>query len=814
MTLREQDDLILLVRSSRSMSSVVVYLESGQATDTLKEFVRHFCLQQSVLLPELPREHENGSYRLYVPPAEDASPDGDALQAFEWASNPPGMVVRRMTEQSCCISVPFVCQLPGKTKLKRRAAVNNWRRSFSASKSLQAKELLPVALPTDQKALAFIADAVAEHNRKLANSQAKASGKPGVLLDNSQTFSGDASPVSEDADLFRQRMKMLQAVRAQAQAIVSMQATDHACLLYQDYLQAFRIQQQAQQGNRRPRCFPEHDIRFAFEEGGMIFGVNRPGADRSGIPLWTGVNLPVVDEEDMEALGADQLYDAADCAQLLTHTATVEKTQRPLSSLWPRPASFFHMSSPQNVTLDRTCAFPAPGQEVSRDTLRSLEDALAECNSPEMIAVQWRSRPQRFAVRLSQLRELGLLPQAKPSGVDANAARPVPGADSGSSPGGSSGLKMDHSEAASSAPGPSPPWPTPAQLKQTLAAFGRAQAEENAHTLAAREAFGALISKMHVAELKSKPPALPKSAATGHAFVPATSRVMTLAEAAAMTEQLRCSEQAVNQEVVEKVRQRHQEAAAASKHALKSSLYWKGAIGRAHSNLRRSALQQVHQANRDAKHGLVQMGHGRQAKGKQQHHDRQLMSNYHGQLNMLKAYTLRTDMQHREKLATEAAWAAVLEEREAEAERQARILHQQQAAQRAKQVAGEEVRAIPVLAEKKRLHILRELQDLVDTRRNEEIDSLERTAPPGGVWGSQQQPPWWTVLPLTMVGSVSDPEVSNLITTVNDSAFWAGREGQHHINLAAQAQHAANSHGGVKTSGFQFAGLTKPSGLA
>lgn len=62
--------MILLVRSSRSMSSVVVYLESGQATDTLKEFVRHSCLQQSVLLPVLPLEHENGSYRLYVPPAE------------------------------------------------------------------------------------------------------------------------------------------------------------------------------------------------------------------------------------------------------------------------------------------------------------------------------------------------------------------------------------------------------------------------------------------------------------------------------------------------------------------------------------------------------------------------------------------------------------------------------------------------------------------------------------------------------------------------------------------------------------------------
>ncbi|KAL0043957.1 hypothetical protein WJX82_008849 [Trebouxia sp. C0006] len=869
------------------MSSVVVYVESGQATDTLKEFVRHSCLQQSILLPVLPLEHENGWYRLYISPAEDASPDGDALQAFEWASNPPGMVVQKMrdvTEQSYCMSLPAVCRLPGKPKLKRRCNVNNWRQSFSASNSLQAKELLPVTLPTDQKALAFIADAVAEHNRQLANSvhitpwlatslapiaaavtiQAHWLGwvtRRTVGLLGPQLLCRRGAVCIQRAwrsYLLRQRIKMLQAVKVQAQAIASMQATDHACLLYQDYLGAFRIQQQAQQGNRRPRCFPEHDIRFAFEEGGMIFGVNRPGADRSGIPLWTGVNLPVVDEEDMEALGADQLYDAADCAQLLTHTTTVEKTHRPLSRgggqgadwvlvgldpacpepeselqmraavllaltwdiktqsgirLWPRPASFFsHMSAAQDTTPHLTCTSPFVGQDTSADALHSLDNALVECNSPERFAVQWRLRPQRFAVRLSQLRELGLLPQAKPSGVEAHTAHPIPTADSGSSPGVASGLNMDHSEAASSASGPSPPWPTPAQLKQTLAAFGRAQAEETAHTLGAREAFGALINKMHVAELQSKPPAMPKSADTGHAFVPATSRVMTLAEAAAMTEQLRHCEQAVNQEVAEKARQRHQEAAAASKHALKSSLYWKGAIGRAHSNLRRSALQQVHQANRDAKHGLVEKGHGRQAKGKQQHHDRQLMSNYHGQLNMLKAYTLRTDMQHREKLETEAAWAAVLEEREAEAERQAHILSQQQAAQRAKQVAGEEVRAIPVLAGKRRLDILRELQDLVDTRRNEEIDSLERTAPSGGVWGSQLQPPWWNVLPLTMVGSVTDPQVSNLITTVNDSAFWAGKE-EHSVNLAAQAHHAAILNGSVKTSGFQFAGLTKPSGL-
>lgn len=102
---------------------------------------------------------------------------------------------------------------------------------------------------------------------------------------------------------------------------------------------------------------------------------------------------------------------------------------------------------------------------------------------------------------------------------------------------------------------------------------------------------------------------------------------------------------------------------------------------------------------------------------------------------------------------------------------------------------------------------------VLSCRRNEEIDSLERTAPSGGVWGSQQQPPWWNVLPLTMVGSVSDPQVSNLITAVDDSTFWAGREEQHHVKLATQAQHAVNIDVDVKTSGFQFAGLTKPSGL-
>ena len=90
------------------------------------------------------------------------------------------------------------------------------------------------------------------------------------------------------ADLFQQRIGMLHAVSLQAQALAMMQPTDRVCLLHQHYLEVFRIQQQGQRGSTRPRCFPEHAIRFAFEEGGMIFGVNRPGVDRSGIPFWTG----------------------------------------------------------------------------------------------------------------------------------------------------------------------------------------------------------------------------------------------------------------------------------------------------------------------------------------------------------------------------------------------------------------------------------------------------------------------------------------------------------------------------------------------
>lgn len=70
----------------------------------------------------------------------------------------------------------------------------------------------------------------------------------------------------------------------------------------------------------------------------------------------------------------------------------------------------------------------------------------------------------------------------------------------------------------------------------------------------------------------------------------------------------------------------------------------------------------------------------------------------------------------RHKLEADAAWAAVLEERKSDAQRQAHIQNQQLASQHAKHAAGEGVRAVPAMAGKKRLDILYELQDVVDRR--------------------------------------------------------------------------------------------------
>lgn len=107
-----------MIRSHEVLSAVpaVAFVESGAPLETLKRLVQQACQAQSVLPPVLPLAYEHTRYRVHREAAAgiipslrslcvypnfishsfwhvtDASPDGDALQAFEWASNPPGTV--------------------------------------------------------------------------------------------------------------------------------------------------------------------------------------------------------------------------------------------------------------------------------------------------------------------------------------------------------------------------------------------------------------------------------------------------------------------------------------------------------------------------------------------------------------------------------------------------------------------------------------------------------------------------------------------------------------------------------------------------
>ena len=85
-----------------------------------------------------------------------------------------------------------------------------------------------------------------------------------------------------------------------------------------------------------------------------------------------------------------------------------------------------------------------------------------------------------------------------------------------------------------------------------------------------------------------------------------------------------------------------------------------------------------------------------------------------------------------------------------------------------------------------------------------------------------------------MVGSVSDPVITDLISTVNDSAYWAGADLEQDGNAdpqpptttvshecatgtqlqkGAAADHLNPSESTNTAGGFKFAGLTKPPSL-
>lgn len=102
-----------------------------------------------------------------------------------------------------------------------------------------------------------------------------------------------------------------------------------------------------------------------------------------------------------------------------------------------------------------------------------------------------------------------------------------------------------------------------------------------------------------------------------------------------------------DEQIASEARQNDQEALAAAKHDAMAARYWKGAIGRAHHAMGKSALQHTVKSQLASSHVHVQTGHARQVRMKQQQHDRKLVSSWHGQINLLSGHIRNTDLAHR-----------------------------------------------------------------------------------------------------------------------------------------------------------------------
>ena len=102
-----------------------------------------------------------------------------------------------------------------------------------------------------------------------------------------------------------------------------------------------------------------------------------------------------------------------------------------------------------------------------------------------------------------------------------------------------------------------------------------------------------------------------------------------------------------DEQVASEARQNDQEALAAAKHAAMAARYWKGAIGRVHHAMGKSALQSTVNSQLASSHVHVQTGRARQSRMKQQQHDRKLVSSWHGQINLLSGHIRNTDLAHR-----------------------------------------------------------------------------------------------------------------------------------------------------------------------
>eukprot|EP00891_Asterochloris_glomerata_P002874 jgi/Astpho2/2874/fgenesh1_pg.00050_%23_130_t len=176
--------------TAASLAATVAFLPEGKPAGALQQMVQQVLREAHILAKlELPPAAHRVSFVQLRPPGagllpvifapHDASPDGDALQAFEWPSNPPGLLVRRghhRRHRTGHRPAPGVVWRPRNAQqgqalrlLRRRGCAVSARDCFMAK--MQSPDpvaaVVAVVVPAARMLMEDLADAVADWNRNV-----------------------------------------------------------------------------------------------------------------------------------------------------------------------------------------------------------------------------------------------------------------------------------------------------------------------------------------------------------------------------------------------------------------------------------------------------------------------------------------------------------------------------------------------------------------------------------------------------------------------------------------------------------------------
>ncbi|KAK9808794.1 hypothetical protein WJX72_003790 [[Myrmecia] bisecta] len=728
--------------------AVVVFLPEGDQVALLQGFIKQ-ALQEQGGSPAplvLPAWAAKTRYLLHAPAdLDEASPDGDAMQAFDWASNPPGLVVKRLPSRDRRSRRSVRLRLQPCSGAELRAAKVLQRRGCHVRSGIGRLAELPllrterktrprvllvgVALPPATPLLVRIADLVGAQNRE-------ANHKDALLPYLEDTLAPLAAAVTIQAatrswlcrrhntfcrlllrrraalciqawwraDHLKQRLCMLRAVRTLGALCSAAAPADTFCMS----AEAFQhLQQQSQ--SSWPLLRPEQDLCFAFDHEMRLCVVTTDDIERPGLPVWTGVKVPLRHHDDLRLLGVDQVYGRQQMAELVTWGATV----REIVIYHAKPTSARPMVVVEGVSqaqlLQRAALLLAlswnratgTGIWLQPQALEAHElgaGSAAQAALAEMTqGLTWN---QAALVRLERAMDMSMS-DGEP-GSAAQAGRSVGGAAEGAG----AGVPAADSASRSRPRGPG--------IKVEFAI----------------PTTGNVTSK----------PSVVRSVGTGSLYQPVSEpapgkrEILAAVRGAEMAE-LEASKQAILE--AQQAQRRAQAAVVAQQAQAAEQARQKG---RQHAETVAAAVQRHAAVAGAAKRQRVVVGQQRREARREAWRSLSGLSSFHQRVNALARHLTRADLHYRDQAVKEIAKTEVEQRRVEDAAVQEHIAElQQRRAEQLHKVAAA-VKAALVQDQQDEAAELAEKQQFVQTRRALMQESLKRIGPAGGVWGAAKSP--------------------------------------------------------------------------